>query len=150
MATMETAFRVPIGFSDHTAGGEVALGAVALGACIIEKHFTLDQSLPGPDHRASLSPAQLAKYIRDIREVQSAIGDGVKEPKPSEAETAAVARKSLVSTRDIAAGTRIEHAMLAARRPGTGISPARLEGVLGKVARVPLKRGSLIAWEDLL
>jgi sialic acid synthase SpsE len=109
---MATAFSISVGYSDHTLGVEVALAAVALGACMIEKHFTLDRSLPGPDHRVSLEPDELARLVRDIRTVESSLGDGAKRPVGSEAKTSGVARKSVVVARDIPAGTALtEHLM---------------------------------------
>ena len=100
------------------------LAAVALGACVLEKHVTLDRSLPGPDHRASLEPAEFAALVTGIRTVEGALGNGRKEPVPSEAEMAAVARKSLVAARHIPAGSELTQEMLAVKRPGTGLSPA--------------------------
>ncbi|MBI5426103.1 MAG: N-acetylneuraminate synthase [Opitutae bacterium] len=149
MATMQREFGVPVGFSDHTLGIEVALAAVALGACVVEKHFTLDRSMPGPDHPASLDPAQLAEFVGAIRRVESALGDGIKAPLPSEAETAAVARKSVVAACDIAVGTKIRAEMLVCRRPGTGMPPSRLEELVGRSARVAIAAGSLLR-EDLV
>lgn len=149
MDTLSRAFQVPVGFSDHTRGNEVALAAVALGACIVEKHLTLDRALPGPDHAASLEPGELASLVRGIRIVESAIGTGEKRPAASEADTAAVARKSLVAARDIASGTRLEACHVAVRRPGTGISPAELDQVLGREAKVDIRAGAVLAWEML-
>src|SRR5215213_1319434 len=107
MQTMAETLDVPVGYSDHTLGIEVAIGAVALGACVIEKHFTLDRSLPGPDHRASLEPRELEALVHGIRRVEAALGDGLKTPAASEARNAAVARRSLVAACDIKAGTVI-------------------------------------------
>jgi N,N'-diacetyllegionaminate synthase len=147
--TLATAFGVPVGYSDHTAGIEVALAAVALGACVIEKHFTLDRSLPGPDHRASLEPAELAALVQGIRTVEMALGHGRKEPAASEADIAATARKSLVAARDIPAGTRLTRDMIAVRRPGTGLPPAMLPHLLGRTLRVDLRAGSVLRPEML-
>lgn len=147
MATMQREFGVPVGFSDHTLGTDVALGAVALGACIIEKHFTLDRNMSGPDHKASLDPQQLTDFVRSIRAVESALGDGIKSPLPSEAETAAVARKSVVAARDIVAGATIEAEMLVCRRPGTGLAPSQMEKLVGRRARVAIAAGSLLREE---
>src|SRR5437667_11882055 len=107
MQTMAEAFRVPVGYSDHTTGIEISIAAAALGACIIEKHFTLDRNLPGPDHRASLEPSELKAMVQAIRKVESALGDGRKVPTKSELETAKVARRSLIAARDIPAGTNL-------------------------------------------
>ena len=146
MATLSKAFKVPIGFSDHTLGAEVTWAAVALGATVIEKHFTLDKSLPGPDHKASLSPSELRDFIRGIRSIESALGDGRKVPVEAESDTAMVARKSLVAVTDIRAGTRIGSGMFLARRPGNGIPPAQLDRVIGRRLRVDLKAEQLLDW----
>jgi N-acetylneuraminate synthase len=145
MQTMSVAFRTPVGYSDHTPGIEVPLAAVALGACVIEKHLTLDRSLPGPDHRASLERDAFAAMVRGIRIVESAIGHGRKEPAASEANTAAVARKSLVAARDIPAGTALTEKMITVKRPGTGLPPAMSPYVLGRIARTPIPAGALIS-----
>jgi N-acetylneuraminate synthase len=134
METMEKAFRKPVGFSDHTMGIEVALAAVALGARIIEKHFTLDRSLPGPDHPASLEPGELAAMIKGIRSVESALGHGRKEPTSGEIQTARVARKSLVSALPIRAGSCLTEEMIAIKRPGTGLPPSMRGRLIGKIA----------------
>src|SRR5207244_849724 len=123
MLTMRDALGVAVGYSDHTLGNEVALAAVALGACVIEKHLTLDRNLPGPDHRASSEPAELAALVRGIRTVEAALGHGRKEPAPSELASAAVIRKSLVAARDIPAGAIFTAELIEAKRPGTGLSP---------------------------
>jgi N-acetylneuraminate synthase/N,N'-diacetyllegionaminate synthase len=149
MATMAQAFGLPVGYSDHTLGPEVALAAVALGACIIEKHFTLDRSLPGPDHQASATPGELAALVRGIRTVEAALGHGRKEPAASEAAVAAVARRSLVAARDIAGGDVLAADMLACRRPGNGLTPAQLELVLGRRAAKDIAAGTLISLELL-
>jgi N,N'-diacetyllegionaminate synthase len=149
MHTLALAFGVPAGYSDHTAGLEVAFAAVALGACIIEKHFTLDHTASGPDHRASLEPAELAQLVRGIRTVEAARGDGRKIPSPHEAATAAVARKSLVTTRDISRGERLGDDDLASKRPGTGLAPALRPQLLGRSARVAIPAGTLLALEML-
>jgi N-acetylneuraminate synthase len=149
MTTMEQALQVPVGYSDHTLGIEVALAAVALGACVVEKHLTLDRSLPGPDHRASSDPRELAGLVRAIRTVESALGHGRKEPVPGEARIAAVARKSLVALADIPAGAVLAPEMIGARRPGTGIPPAFASQVAGRRARSAIAAGTLIAWEML-
>lgn len=132
MQTMADAFKVPVGYSDHTPGIEVALAAVALGACVIEKHFTCDRTLPGPDHRASLEPDELRRLVQGIRMVESALGDGRKAPVPREANTAAVARKSLVAARDIPAGSLLTEESIAIKRPGTGLPPAMLPSLVGR------------------
>jgi N,N'-diacetyllegionaminate synthase len=148
MATLEKTFSVPIGFSDHTLGIEVALAAVALGACIIEKHLTLDRKMPGPDHQASLEPGELRDLVQKVRIVESALGDGSKRPVPAETATAAVARKSLVAARDIAEGTVLIRELVDIRRPGTGLSPGQMSDILGKRALRSLPKGTLLRQED--
>ena len=149
MATMARAFGCPVGYSDHTPGAAVAIAAVALGAALIEKHFTLDRNLPGPDHKASIEPHALNSLIADIRTVGAAMGDGRKRRQASEEDTARVARKSLVAVCDIPAGSRIDAGMVVARRPGTGISPAELDQVIGRTAARAIARGSLLERSDL-
>jgi sialic acid synthase SpsE len=144
MQTMRSAFDVPVGFSDHTEGIDVALAAVATGACVIEKHFTLDRTLPGPDHRASLEPAELREMVRSIRRVEKALGGGRKMPTASEIETAKVARRSLVAARDIPAGATLEREMVVTRRPGTGMSPATIETLLGRRVIRDILSGTLL------
>lgn len=149
MQTMSAAFSVPVGYSDHTPGIEVPLAAVALGACVVEKHVTLDRSLPGPDHRASLEPEELAAMVRGIRTVAAALGHGRKEPAASEAGTAAMARKSLVAARDIRAGEELTEHLLEIKRPGTGLPPAMRPYLLGRTTRMPIPAGGLISLEML-
>ena len=147
METMRVTFETPVGYSDHTDGIWISLAAVALGADMIEKHLTLDRDLPGPDHAASLDPAGFRSLVEGIREVESARGDGVKRPLPEEAETAAVARKSIVAATDIPSGTAITRQMVAIMRPGTGLAPDRLQWVVGRKARVAIPSGSVITKE---
>jgi N-acetylneuraminate synthase/N,N'-diacetyllegionaminate synthase len=147
MDSLAARFGCPVGFSDHTLGLEIALAAVARGASIVEKHLTLDTSLPGPDHRASLAPPEFTAMVKGIRAVQSALGDGVKRAMPSEIDTRRVARKSLVAARPLGAGHRITAADVRSKRPGTGISPAELPRVLGLPLRRDLAADEVIAWE---
>src|SRR5436853_5565300 len=119
METMALAFGWPIGFSDHTLGIHVAVAAVARGACIIEKHLTLDKGMAGPDHKASLDPAEFAEMVRAIRAVESAVGDGMKRPTASEIETRKVVQKVIVAARPISAGTRIVLDDMCLRRAST-------------------------------
>ena len=149
MRTLEEAFHTPVGYSDHTEGIDIALAAAALGACVIEKHFTLDRSMPGPDHKASIEPLELKALVAGIRKVESALGTGLKAPADAEMDTAAVARKSLVAARDIPAGKHLTRPMIAIRRPGTGIAPTLLHSIIGRRARRTLKADHLITWEDL-
>lgn len=134
MDTMAAAFGLPVGYSDHTAGIEIAIAAVARGASVIEKHFTLDRSLPGPDHAASLEPSELTQMVRGIRAVELALGHPVKQPVPAEIGNRAVARRSVVAGRVIAQGERLNLDMLACKRPGDGLSPMEIWGLQGKVA----------------
>ncbi len=135
MCSMARAFGVQVGYSDHTPGIEVAIGAVALGATVIEKHFTLDRTLPGPDHAASLEPAELATMLRSIRNIEQALGDGIKRRTASEAGNVLVARKSIVAATAIRAGEIFSEANLTVKRPGTGISPMRWDDIIGKPAQ---------------
>ncbi len=149
MKTMANAFGVPVGYSDHTPGIYVPLAAAAMGACVIEKHFTLDKSLPGPDHRASLEPDELEEMVRGIRLVEKARGSSVKAPVASELEVRDVARKSIVAKVDILAGAVITEDMLAFKRPGTGVAPKEINILVGKVAKHNLKKDELIIIENL-
>ncbi|MBI4538155.1 MAG: N-acetylneuraminate synthase [Gemmatimonadetes bacterium] len=149
MRTLEAAFQVPVGFSDHTPGVEVALAAAALGACVIEKHLTLDRSLAGPDHRASLEPAELRALVTGVRTVERSLGDGIKRPAPSELGNRMLVRRSLTAAVDVAAGEVLEARMLRALRPASGIAPTFVDQVVGRRVRRPLAAGQLIAWTDL-
>ncbi len=149
MRTLADAFSVPVGLSDHTLGTAVPLAAVALGACVVEKHLTLDRMLPGPDHHASLEPAGFKQMVDDIRAVESALGDGIKRPAASEDEMRRLARRSVVVTEDVAAGETIGEHMLAAKRPATGICPSRIGQVVGRIAARPLRAGTILQWADL-
>jgi len=149
MQTMAVAFDLPVGYSDHTPGIEVALAAVALGACVLEKHFTLDRNLPGPDHRASLQPDELRALIAGVRVVERALGNGIKRPFPAEADTRTVARRSLAARADIPAGTVLQAAMLTALRPASGIPATLIGHVIGRRTRHPLAAGQFIDWSDL-
>jgi len=134
MQSIQTAFGVAVGYSDHTPGIEVAIAAVAMGASVIEKHFTLDRALPGPDHKASLEPDELKAMVAAIRNIEIALGDGIKRLTPSEARNKPIARKSLVASRAIKAGEIFSNENITAKRPGTGISPMRWDEVLGRPA----------------
>lgn len=135
MLSMRDTFKLSTGYSDHTLGIEVATAAVALGATVIEKHFTLDAGLPGPDHRASLEPGQFKAMVSAIRSIERALGDGVKLPRPVEERNKQVARKSLVAACPIGAGEVFSEQNLAVKRPGSGISPMRWDDILGLRAR---------------
>ena len=134
METMRRAFGVEVGYSDHTKGIEVPIAAVALGATIIEKHFTLDRNMDGPDHKASLEPDELAAMVSAIRNIEQALGSGEKTASPSERKNIAVARKSIVAKRAIKAGERLTEDNLTVKRPGSGVSPMRWRDVLGTAA----------------
>ena len=135
MQSIHNAFGVAVGYSDHTQGFEVAIAAIALGATVIEKHFTLDRNLPGPDHKASLEPDELKTMVAAIRNIEIALGDGIKRLTPSEAKNKPVARKSLVASHPIKAGEVFSTQNITAKRPGTGISPMRWDTILGRRAR---------------
>lgn len=134
MSAMRTAFGVDVGYSDHTAGIEVAIAAVALGAVVVEKHVTLDRQLPGPDHKASIEPEELAAMVEGIRNIERALGDGVKRPCRGEIENRVAARRSIVAARTIACGEVFTSENLTTKRPGSGISPMRWDDVVGRVA----------------
>jgi len=149
MQTLHVAFQVPVGYSDHTLGIEVPLAATALGACVIEKHFTLDRRLPGPDHKASLEPDELKAMIAGIRIVKQALGSGCKMPASSEEDTRYVARRSLVLKEDVLEGSTITTKVLTALRPSGGIPPNMVSYVKGRRAARSLKAGTVLQWSDL-
>jgi N,N'-diacetyllegionaminate synthase len=149
METLRRAFDLPVGLSDHTLGITIPIAAVALGASVIEKHFTLDKALPGPDHRASLEPEELRRMVRAVREVEKAAGDGSKIPTKEEEQTRKAARRSLVARVNIPKGTVITEAMLAVKRPGTGVGPRCVDEVIGAVARRRVKRDEPLTMDKL-
>lgn len=134
MVTMRDALGVNVGYSDHTMGHEVAVAAVALGACVIEKHLTLDRTAAGPDHAASLEPAEFTEMVRAIRHIEMALGNGIKTPQPSELENMVIARKSLVAAVAIRKGDQFTSVNITAKRPGSGLSPMLWDDVLGRKA----------------
>ena len=144
MDTLKAAFDTAVGYSDHTAGLSVSIAAAARGACLIEKHFTLDQGLPGPDHKASITPVQLADMVTAIREVSASLGSPIKGPQPVEIANKLVARKSLVAIADIAKGEPLTEHNLGVKRPGNGMSPDQYWGVLGSNASQFYQAGALI------
>lgn len=148
MLTLKEAFRLPIGYSDHTLGIEIPIAAITLGAKVIEKHFTLDKNLPGPDHKASLEPQELKQMVRAIRNVEKAWGDGIKRPAQSEFEVMKVARRSLVATKDIGAGKVVKESDITIKRPGTGILPKFKEMTIGMRLTRDIKKDELFNWED--
>jgi len=148
MLTLKKAFKFPVGYSDHTLGIEIPIAAVALGARIIEKHFTLDKNLPGPDHKASLEPQELKQMVRAIRNVEKSLGDGIKRPTQSELEMMKVVRRSLMATRDIKAGEVVKELDIAIKRPETGILPKFKKIVIGMRPTRDIKKDEPFNWED--
>jgi len=149
MLTIKEAFHVSVGYSDHTLGIEVPIAAVALGAVCIEKHFTLDRNMKGPDHKASLEPNELKKMVSSIRNIEVALGDGIKRPSPSELKNKEVARKSIHTASDLPADHVIQMENLAIKRPGNGIPPSMINQIIGRKTRVELEADDLLKWENL-
>lgn len=149
MQTLKTAFGLPVGYSDHTTGVEIPIAAVALGAIVIEKHFTLDRTLPGPDHAASLEPSELKNLVTSIRHVEAALGNGIKMPAQCELANLAVARKSVVAIKAVAAGRPLSAQDLAVKRPGTGIAPKFLPALVGRQLRKDVGKDEVVTWEHL-
>lgn len=150
MQTIGETFGVAVGYSDHTPGVEVPIAAVALGATVIEKHFTLDRSLEGPDHLASLEPDELRQMVQGIRHIEVALGDGIKQPTPSEQKNRVVARKSVHLSRDLPTGHVLTADDLTMKRPGSGISPMQTDALAGRQLSRDLPADHLLMWEDLL
>jgi N,N'-diacetyllegionaminate synthase len=144
MQTMASEFSIPVGYSDHTLGLELSLAAVGMGAQSIEKHFTLDKTMEGPDHAASVEPEELAELVRAIRVIESALGDGVKRPAASEIKNQPIARKSIVAARPIAAGEEFTEDNLTTKRPGSGITPMQWDEVIGTHAPRAFEADELI------
>lgn len=142
--TLKDKFSLPVGYSDHTQGIEVAIAAVALGAAIIEKHFTLDKAMEGPDHKASLEPIELTQMVKSIRNAELAIGTGEKKPSESELKNIKIARKSIVAKRDIKKGEILSEVNLTVKRPGTGISPMSWDEIIGLTAQKDYKEDEVI------
>lgn len=149
MITMEKEFCLPVGYSDHTRGIEIPVAAAALGACVLEKHFTLDRGMEGPDHQASLEPEELKAMVTAVRNVEEALGSGKKEPSQSEQKNRAVARKSIVAKCRIKKGERFSEENLTVKRPGTGISPMRWPELMGQTADRDYAEDELIG-KDIL
>lgn len=147
--TLQKEFDVPIGFSDHSPGIELPIAAVALGACVVEKHFTLDKNLEGPDHKASLNPKEFKAMVDAIRNVEVAMGDGVRKFSDNELEIKKVARKSIVLNQDVSEDMIIERRMLSIKRPGTGIPPKFIDDVVGKKLIKDLKANNVLKWDYL-
>ncbi|MBU4464198.1 MAG: N-acetylneuraminate synthase [Proteobacteria bacterium] len=145
MLTIKATFpSIQVGYSDHTPGIEIPIAAVAMGAAVIEKHFTLDKNMEGPDHRASLEPDELKDMVKAIRNIETALGNGIKKPSPSELKNKPIARKSIVAAQAIAAGEKFTNDKLTAKRPGTGISPMRWDETIGKKSSRNFKADDLI------
>jgi N,N'-diacetyllegionaminate synthase len=151
MQAIKSEFNINIGYSDHTLGIEVPIAAVALGAMVIEKHFTLDKNLPGPDHKASLDPNELKSMVSAIRNIElSLIGEGIKEPSLSEKKNIVVARKSIHIIKGLKKGDVISVADLAMMRPGDGISPMEISKIIGKKVNKNLNPGHKLTYNDIL
>ena len=146
MVTMGNAFGLPVGYSDHTATGTACIAAVALGACVIERHFTLDREQPGPDHACSDDPAQFAILVRRIRECELALGDGRKNPGPNECRNARGMRRGLVTRKDIRPGETLDEDVLTSKRPAVGLSPRDFDQVVGLRARVAITADQPLYW----
>jgi sialic acid synthase SpsE len=169
MITMRDEFKFPVGYSDHTEGIIVSVAAVAMGACLVEKHLTLDKSMEGPDHKASLEPDEAAALVKQIRQVEKMLkkgkgidevldelkvpkeimGDGIKRPMPSEYSTMKVGRKSVVAAQDIKKGTIITEKMLTIKRPGDGLHPREYYNIIGKTVKKDIAKDSLLSWSYL-
>ncbi len=149
MLTIGQQFGVSVGYSDHTKGLVVPVAATALGACVIEKHFTLDRSMEGPDHQASIEPAELKQMVQEIRAVQLALGDPKKQPSTSERANIKVARKSIHLKQDLEEGQVVKESDLVMLRPGDGITPMQLPEVVGKTTTRGLKAFHKLSWQDL-
>lgn len=146
--TLKEAFKLPVGYSDHTLGIEVPVAAVTLGVKVIEKHFTLDRNLPGPDHKASLKPDELKAMVKAIRNIEKALGNGMKRPTQNELEIMKVARRSLVVAKDIRAGQAVKESDIAIKRPGTGILPKFKELVIGMRPTRDIEEDEPLNWQD--
>jgi N-acetylneuraminate synthase/N,N'-diacetyllegionaminate synthase len=149
METLRRAFGLPVGFSDHTQGISVPIAAAALGAVAIEKHFTLDRNLPGPDHKASVEPNALAAIVQGVREAHLALGNPVKRPQPGELANQPLVRKGLVASKDLKAGTVLASHLIEIKRPAIGIAPADLPKILGMRLTRDVVEDAPIQWDDL-
>jgi N,N'-diacetyllegionaminate synthase len=147
ITTLRQAFGLPVGYSDHSMGTAADVAAVALGAVVIEKHFTLDRHADGPDHTFSLTPDELITMVSDIRFAEAALGNGRKQPSPSEADNRRIGRRSFVASRPIASGTVITEELLAVKRPGFGIPAALRDAILGRTARRDIEADEILIWD---
>ena len=150
MATLAQAFKLPVGYSDHTIGIEIPIAAAALGARVIEKHFTMDRDLPGPDHKASLEPDELSYMVKAIRNVEKSLGDGIKRVMNCEKINMSPARKSVITIKDIRKGERFTIKNIACKRPGTGLPPKYFDVILGNKSKTNIPKDTVISWEYLL
>lgn len=144
MQTLKREFNLPVGYSDHTLGITVPIAAVALGACLIEKHFTLDKNLLGPDHKASLEPSELKEMVKQIRLVEKTLGSPEKKPVESEKEIMKIVRKSIVAKQGIEKGSIITENMLVIKRPGTGLAPSYIDRIVGKKAKRDIAKDEIL------
>jgi len=149
MNTLKAAFGLPVGYSDHTPGIEIPIAAAALGAAVIEKHFTVDRSLAGPDHAASLEPNELGQMVTAIRHVEAALGDGIKAPARCELPNISVARKSVVAARSLIAGQRLTSDDLDIKRPGNGIAPRLKPMLIGRTLSSGVEKDEVLRWDHL-
>lgn len=149
MLSIKNAFNVSVGFSDHTIGNQVAIAAAALGASAIEKHFTLDRNMEGPDHRASIEPDELESLVTGVRIANACLGDGIKKPALCEMENLPLIRKSIVSSRELSKGTVLEESMLELKRPEGGISPSDFYKIIGRTLKNDIEEDAPIHWGDL-
>lgn len=150
MLAMKEAFGVDVGYSDHTEGIDISIAAVALGAAVIEKHFTLDRGMKGPDQAMSLEPCQLKRLVEGIRNTEKAIGSGIKAPTGNEEKIKMFVRKSIVARTDISKGAKITDDLIDIKRPGTGIAPKYLDRVVGRRAKRDIRKDSLVRFQDLI
>ena len=147
--TLSKAFQIPIGFSDHTLGIHIAIAAVTKGATVIEKHFTLDRTMKGPDHSFAIEPEELQQLVKNIRDAEKAMGTGIKGRSKAEQEMYEKGRRSIIAAKDIKKGTKIERDWLILKRPGYGIKPKYLEIVIGRTAKRDIKTDEWITWDDV-
>jgi N,N'-diacetyllegionaminate synthase len=150
MLTLKNAFKLPIGYSDHTLSTEISIAAVALGATIIEKHFTLNKNFEGPDHKASLEPEELKQFIKSIRNVEVALGNGIKKPAKCESKNIPIVRQSVVARKKIAKGDIFCKNNLTIKRPGTGIQPKYIETLFGRKSLMDILADEVITWDKIL
>lgn len=148
--TLMNTFKLPVGYSDHTRGVEAAMAAVVMGACVIEKHYTLNRNFPGPDHKSSVEPDELQFLVESIRNIESALGDGIKMPAKCEFSAIQMTRKSLVAACDIKAGQLITKDMLEIKRPGTGIEPKYYDLIIGKQPIIDIPEDEVMTWDMFL